>query len=98
MDLEEDHREEDHREEGKPMNRYEIHFQPWDSSWLLSGPVGANGKLLFGSAKDAASHARWNARTKGGSIKVHDEKGDLFKTIEIDANDSNEDGLVLPSV
>jgi hypothetical protein len=80
------------------VNHYTVRFQPWEASWLLSGPVGANGKLLFGSAKDAASHARWDARTKGGSIKVHDKDGKLFKTIEIEADISSEDGFVLPSV
>ncbi len=50
---------------------YEVKFQPWDRSWLLSGPVGATGKLSFQSAKYAASHARWVATTDGGTIKVH---------------------------
>jgi hypothetical protein len=69
-----------------------------DRSWLLSGPVVANGRLLFQTAKDAASHARWAARTDGGTIHVYDAEGRLFKTIEVDPNESGEDGLVLPSV
>jgi hypothetical protein len=60
--------------------------------------VGANGRLLFQSAREAASHARWNAKTKGGTIKVYDDQGRLFKTIEIADDDSGEDGFVLPSV
>ena len=81
-----------------PAIRYEVKFQPWDRSWLLSGPVGANGGLLFGSARDAASHARWDAKGAGGVISVYDEQGQLFKTIEIAPDVSGEDGFVLPSV
>jgi hypothetical protein len=60
--------------------------------------VGANGRLLFRSARDAASHARWAAKTDGGTIKVYDPKGQLFKTIELAPDVSGEDGYVLPSV
>ena len=80
-----------------PNILYEVKFQQWDRSWLLSGPVGATGKLSFQSARDAASHARWAARTDGGTIKVYDAEGKLFKTIEIEADESGEDGLILPS-
>jgi len=79
------------------MIQYDVKFQPWDQSWCLSGPVGANGKLCFGSAREAASHARWAAKTKGGTIKVHDQDGNLFKTIEVAPDVPGEDGLVLPS-
>ncbi len=67
----------------KPVILYEVNFQPWDASWLLSGPVGANGFLLFQSARDAVSHARWSAKANGGTITVFEEKGKLFTTIEI---------------
>ena len=60
--------------------------------------MGANGSLLFGSVRDAASHARWAARTDGGIVEVYDAEGRLFKIIEIDPNYSGEDGLVLPAV
>ncbi|MDB4488849.1 hypothetical protein N9017_01910 [Akkermansiaceae bacterium] len=80
------------------MNRYEIRFQPWNGSWCLSGPVGATGRLLFTSAKDAASHARWDARRDGGKIEVFDQQGQLFKTITVDEDTGTEDGFVLPSV
>lgn len=75
-----------------------VTFQPSDGSWSLSGPVGANGRLLVTSARDAASHARWAAKIKGGTINVYDAEGKLFKTIEIEADVSGEDGFVLPSV
>ncbi len=77
--------------------RYEVNFQPWDHSWLLSGPVGANGRLLFQSAQDAVSHARWAAKSNGGTITVYDAKGELFKIIEIEPDISAGDGFVLPS-
>ncbi|MFT6181909.1 MAG: hypothetical protein ACI9NQ_001884 [Paracoccaceae bacterium] len=80
------------------MNQYEIKFQPWDGSWCLSGPVGANGELLFQTARYAASHARWAARTEGGVIKVYDTDGQLFKTIETEADVSGGESYVLPSV
>jgi len=38
------------------------------------------------------------ARTDGGTIHVHDAEGKLFKVIEIETNDSGEDGFVLPSI
>lgn len=78
--------------------RYEVRFQPWDCSWLLSGPVGANGGLLFKSARDAASHARWAAKANGGRITVYDPQGKLFKTIEIEPDITDGDPYVLPSV
>jgi len=80
------------------VNQYEVEFQPWDRSWCLSGPVGANGKLLFQSARDAASYARWDAKTNGGMIKVYAQDGNLFKIIEIDVDHEIDDGLILPSV
>lgn len=80
------------------MNQYTVKFQPWDGSWCLSGPVGARGKLLFQSAIDAASHARWAAKSHGGVIAVFDAAGKLFKTIEVAPDVFGEDGYVLPSV
>ena len=80
------------------MNRYTVRFQPWDGSWLLSGPVGANGRLLFQTAREAASHARWDARYNGGMIEVYDLGGRPFKTIEVEADQTADDGFVLPSV
>ena len=76
---------------------YEVKFQPWSRSWCLSGPVGANGILLFQSARAAVSHARWAAKASGGTITFFDPKGKLFKIIEIEPNLSGEDGFVLPS-
>ncbi|MDA7866107.1 hypothetical protein N9C66_10130 [Akkermansiaceae bacterium] len=49
-------------------------------------------------AREAASHARWAAKIDGGTIKVFDAEGQLFKTIEIAPDVSSEDGYVLPSV
>ena len=60
--------------------------------------MGANGRLLFRSARDATSHARWDAQGAGGVISVYDAEGKLFKTIVVAPNESGEDGLVLPSV
>ncbi|MDA7890962.1 hypothetical protein N9B19_04740 [Akkermansiaceae bacterium] len=60
--------------------------------------MGATGRLLFTSAKDAASHARWDARRDGGKIEVFDQQGQLFKTITVDEDTGTEDGFVLPSV
>ena len=80
------------------MNRYTVRFQPWDGSWLLSGPVGARGRLLFQSAREAASHARWAARSEGGTIEVFDPQGKPFKTIEVEPDQTVNDGYVLPSV
>jgi hypothetical protein len=77
---------------------YEVRFQPWNGSWLLSAPVGANGLLLFTSARDAASHARWDAKVKGGIIKVYDMAGKLCNTTEIEAEVSDGKVDLLPSV
>jgi len=41
------------------VNHYEVRFQPWDGFWSISEPVGANGRLLFQSAREAANHAKW---------------------------------------
>jgi hypothetical protein len=76
---------------------YEVKLQPWDRSWLLSGPVGANGKLLFASAREATSFARWGAKRDGGTIKVYDDRGKLFKIIEINPSQESDEGFVLPS-
>ena len=77
--------------------RYEVNFQPWDHSWLLSGPVGANGRLLFQSAQDAVSHARWAAKSNGGTITVYDPQGQLFKTIDLMPQVQDGDPFILPS-
>lgn len=77
---------------------YTVRFQPWDGSWLLSGPVGARGRLLFQSAREAASHARWAARSEGGTIEVFDPQGEPFKTLEVEADETSNLGYVLPSV
>ena len=60
--------------------------------------MGANGRLLFRSARDATSHARWDAKGAGGVISVYDAEGHLFKTIEVAPDVSGEDGFILPSV
>jgi hypothetical protein len=49
-------------------------------------------------ALGASPPTGWGAKTKGGTIKVHDDQGRLFKTIEIAADDSGEDGFMLPSL
>ena len=54
--------------------------------------------MLFESARDAVSHARWSAKANVGTITVFDPQGELFKTIEIAPDISGEDGYVLPSV
>ena len=77
---------------------YEITPQFWNGLWLLSGPVGANGRLLFRSAREAASHARWDAKTSGGTVKVHDPDGKLFKIIKVEASLPDGEAHVLPSV
>ncbi len=60
-------------------------------------PEGANGRLLFQSARDAVSHARWAAKANGGTITVYDAKGELFKIIEIEPNLGSDDHFVLPN-
>lgn len=87
-----------HEEGAGAMNSYTVRFQPWDGSWLLSGPVGARGRLLFQSAREAASHARWEARQAGGTIEVYDSQGRLFKSLKVEGDQSINDGFVLPSV
>ena len=65
------------------VNRYAVRFQPWDDLWCLTGPVGACGRLLFKTARHAASHARWEARETGGVIEVFDPEGQPFKTLRV---------------
>ncbi|MEJ6644614.1 MAG: hypothetical protein QNL33_15295 [Akkermansiaceae bacterium] len=60
--------------------------------------MGANGGLLFQSARDAASHARWAAKVNGGTITVFDPQGKLFKIIEIEPEIPGGEVYVLPSV
>lgn len=47
--------------------------------------------------REAASHARWDAEAKGGTIEVYDSHGQLFKTIEIEEKESVEVHSLLPS-
>ncbi len=61
-------------------------------------PEGANGRLLFQSAQDAVSHARWAAKANGGTITVFDPQGKLFKIIEIEPEIPGGDAYVFPSV
>ncbi len=77
---------------------YTIKFQRWDRSWCLLGPVGANRKLLFGSARSGRQSCSMVAKAKGGTIKVHDDRGKLFKIIEVEAKVSGGAAYVLPSV
>ena len=44
------------------------------------------------------SHARWEAKANGGTIKVYNQDGNLFKTIEIPPDLESDKGFVLPSV
>jgi hypothetical protein len=80
------------------LPHYSVRFQSRDRSWLLSGPVGARGRLLFQTAREAASHARWAARSSGGVIEVFDPEGQIFKTIEVEGDETSNRGYVLPSV
>ena len=81
-----------------PQASYLIEYQQSRGLWLLTGPVGARGSLLFETAKEAASHARWAARCDGGVIEVFDVHGRLFKTISVRADETINQGYVLPSV
>ena len=81
-----------------PVPTYRVEREPSRDLWLLFGPVGARGHLLFQTAREAASHARWAARCDGGVIKVYDPKGQLFKKIEVEADETINAGYVLPSV
>ena len=60
--------------------------------------MGARGSLLFSTAREAASHARWAARCDGGVIKVYDPAGKPFKTISVEADETINQGYVLPSI
>ena len=60
-------------------------------------PEGANGRLLFQSARDAVSHARWAAKSNGGTITVYDPQGQLFKTIDLMPQVQDGDPFILPS-
>ena len=81
-----------------PQASYRIEYQQSRGLWLLSGPVGARGSLLFETAREAASHARWAARCDGGVIKVYDPTGKPFKTISGEADETINQGYILPSV
>ena len=81
-----------------PVPIYRVEREPSRGLWLLSGPVVSRGSLLFGTARESASHARWAARCDGGVIEVYDPKGQLFKKIEVEADETINAGYVLPSV
>ena len=81
-----------------PVPIYRVEREPSRGLWLLSGPVGARGSLLFETAREAASHARWAARCDGGKIEVFDAHGRFFKTISVQADETINQGYVLPSV
>ena len=81
-----------------PAPIYRVEREPSRGLWLLTGPVGARGHLLFQTAREAASHARWAARCDGGVIEVFDPGGKPFKTISVEADETINQGYVLPSV
>ena len=60
-------------------------------------PEGANGRLLFQSARDAVSHARWAAKANGGTITVYDPQGKLFKVIDVPPDIGADDHFILPN-
>lgn len=62
-----------------PVPIYRVEREPSRGLWLLTGPVGARGSLLFETGREAVSHSRWAARNKGGTIEVFDPEGPLFK-------------------
>ena len=80
-----------------PVPTYRVEYEPSRGSWLLTGPVGANGRLLFHSAQDSASHAKWNAREDGGKLEVYTDRGELFKTIELKPSEGADSVFILPS-
>jgi hypothetical protein len=43
--------------------------------------VGAKGCLRYTTARDAADHARWDARDTGGMIEIFDQQGQLYRKI-----------------
>ena len=57
--------------------------------------MGAKGSLLFGSAKDAASHARWAARQSGGILTIFDPDGKFYREEKMDPNDGTEIAMIL---
>ncbi|MDB4526811.1 hypothetical protein N9183_01190 [bacterium] len=73
-------------------------FYPSRGSWLLTGPVGANGYLKYQTARDAAEYARWDARDTGGTIDVFNQQGRLYRSIVIEPAELADSGFVLPSV
>jgi hypothetical protein len=81
-----------------PVATYRVEYEPSRGSWLLTGPVGANGCLRYTTARDAAEYARWDARDSGGTIDVFDQRGRLYRVIKVKSGDSVDAGLVLPSI
>lgn len=81
----------------RPDRLYQVKFQQWDKLWCLTGPVGSNGRLLFHSAQDAASHAKWDARDDGGKLEVYTDKGELFKVIELKPSEGASSQFVMPT-
>ena len=72
------------------MDQYTVRFEPSGNHWILTGPVGAKGFLRFTSTKDAASHARWAARSHGGFLTVYGSEGGLLKEEEIKPGPNHE--------
>ena len=81
-----------------PVPTYRVEYEPPRGSWLLSGPVGAQGCLRYTTARDAAEYARWDARDSGGTINVFDQQGQLFRNISVKADALADSAFVLPSV
>ena len=54
--------------------------------------------LRYTTARDAADYACWDARDRGGNIDVFDQKGRLFRSIGVEANERINSGHVLPGV
>ena len=81
-----------------PVPTYRVEYEPSRGSWLLTGPVGAEGCLYYQNARDAADYACWDARDSGGNIDVFDQQGRLFRSIVIEPAELADSGFVLPSV
>ncbi len=77
---------------------YRVEYEPSRGSWLLTGPVGAKGRLRYKTARDAAEYVRWDARDSGGTIDVFDKQGQLYRKICIKADALADSAFVLPSV
>ncbi|MEN8865702.1 MAG: hypothetical protein ABF381_08985 [Akkermansiaceae bacterium] len=76
---------------------YRVEYEPSRGSWRLTGAVGAKGCLRYTTARDAADHARWDARDTGGIIDVFDQSGQLFRKSSVKADALADSAFVLPS-